>query len=149
MQYFFSNNKNEKSIQNEDINEMSEIEYKKECNSQNSFISKSNKEVNNIKIGEIETNGEVNKRRRSNSVVIFDKNKRNSNINNDFNKSNKVNDSINFQFISAKKLNNILSVSKKESKITIFNAMKGESSKINVDFLQKWKNAYLKLSLKK
>ena len=149
MQYFFSNNKNEKSIQNEDINEMSEIEYKKECNSQSSFIAKSNKEVNNIIIGEIGKNDEVNKRRRSNSVVIYDKNKRNSNINNGIHKSNKVNDSINFHFLSATKLNNILSVSEKESKIPLFNAMKGESSKINMDFLQKWKNAYLKLSLKK
>jgi hypothetical protein len=149
IQYFFSNNKNDKYIQDENLNEMSEIEYKKDCNSQNSVIIKSNKEVNNISIGEIEKNDGVNKRRRSNSVAIHDKNKRNSKINNDINKSNKVNDSINFHSISAKKLNNILSVSKKESKITIFNAMKGESSKINVDFLQKWKNAYLKLSLKK
>jgi Dullard-like phosphatase family protein len=150
MQYLFSNNQNEKYSQNEeDINEKSEIEYKKECYPQNSIIIKSNKEVNNIIIGEFEKNDEVNKRRRSNSVATLDKNKRNSKINNDINKSNKANDSINFQSISAKKLYNILSVSKKESKLTIFNAMKGESSKINVDFLQKWKNAYLKLSLKK
>ena len=149
IQYFFSNNRNEKNIQNEDINEISEIEYKKECNSQNSLIIKSNKEVNNIAIGDIEKSDGVNKRRRSNSVTLLDKNKRNSKINSDINISNKVNDSINYHSISAKKLNNILSVNKKESKITIFSAMKGESSKINVDFLQKWKNAYLKLSLKK
>jgi len=149
IQYFFSNNRNEKNIQNEEINEISEIEYKKECNSQNSLIIKSNKEVNNIAIGDIEKSDGVNKRRRSNSVTLLDKNKRNSKINSDINISNKVNDSINFHSISAKKLNNILSVNKKESKITIFSAMKGESSKINVDFLQKWKNAYLKLSLKK
>ena len=149
IKYFFSNNRNEKNIQNEDIPEIPEVEYKKECNSQNSVIIKSNKEVNNITIGEIEKNDGVNKKRRSNSVAVQDKNKRNSKIKNEINKSNKINDSINFHSISAKKLNNILSVSKKEFKLTIFNAMKGESSKINMDFLQKWKNAYLKLSLMK
>jgi len=149
IKYFFSINRKEKNIQNEDIPEIPEVEYKKECNSQNSVIIKSNKEVNNITIGEIEKNDGVNKRRRSNSVTLLDKKTRNSKINNDINKSNKINDSINFHSISAKKLNNILSVNKKESKITIFNSMKVESSKINVDFLQKWKNAYLKLSLKK
>lgn len=150
MEYFFSNNKNEKYAPNKEISEIHEIEYKKECNSQNRSMYKSNKEVNNITIGEIEKSEGINKRRRSNSVVIYDISIRNSNINNDFKISDKINESINyFHSISAKKLNNILSVSKKESKLTIFNAMRVESSKINVDFLQKWKNAYLKLSLKK
>ena len=149
MEYFFSNNKSQKYVPTEDINEMSEIEYKKKRNSQNSVIIKSNKEVNNIAIGEIEKNDRINKRRRSNSVSLQDKNKINSKINSGFTKDKKSNDSFNFHYISAKKLNNILSVKKKDSIITIFNAMKVESSKINVDFLQKWKNAYLKLSLKK
>ena len=130
LEYFLTQNKNNISYDKETIKE--EPEKEKDTYS-NSFIENRN-ENNNLS---------------QNSLLLSpsenNNNENNKNICNNIINKEKINKAGNK---SEKKLFNILQVSKNFHERKKYNTVKMEPLKI-LDFFEKWKNAYLKLALKK